>query len=94
MTADPNSLKPVRHKRPDEAEEIPEDMAVLTHALLMFTLFLSAVSSILALFVARVSRQESEAARKKAKQSAENVTSELQGLHKDIALLKKLLNES
>ncbi len=55
---------------------------------LLFTLLPSAVSSILAIFVAMITRRESKTLDKEKEQDEKNIKVELQELHKEIALLK------
>lgn len=92
MIVDQNSRQLEIHANPVVAEETAKTTAGLISdeifRLLLFTLLLSAVSSILAIFVAIITRQNSKAENKKKEQTEKNIKKELAELHKEIALLK------
>jgi hypothetical protein len=92
MTADHNSRQLEIHTNPVVVGETAKNTDGLISdeifKLLLFTLLLSAVSSILAIFVAIITRQNSKAEDKKKEQTEKNIKKELAELHKEIALLK------
>lgn len=57
--------------------------------LLLFTLLMSAISSILAIVIAIMNRQVTKADDKKKEQAENNIKKELQELHEEIVALKK-----
>ncbi|MBU2699813.1 putative membrane protein [Sporomusaceae bacterium BoRhaA] len=57
--------------------------------LLLFTLLMSAISSILAIAIAIMNRQAAKADDKKKEQAEKNIKKELQELHEEIVALKK-----
>jgi hypothetical protein len=92
MTIKLNSRELEVHGNPVEIEETAGSTSGLIseeiYRLLLFTLLLSAVSSILAIGVAIITRQEAKAEDQEREKAEKNIKKELQELYQEIILLK------